>query len=551
MAERTALQYVKLFERESNTDQNFKTNLWQPAADLIHPRMNQITKLTEQGSNKTEDIFNTKGMTSAEDASSGLSGMMIPNGQEFFSVKVPEKSRANNRITRYLSFLSQRSHELIFASNYISEFNEALLSMIVFGPCNLYSEYLLEEDSLNYQNYDIGSYTVCLDSRQKLVAIIVKWQIPANEAVKTFKDRAGKLVTAAASKVDTENERFDFIHIVEPREKYNTQYASLSGQMPFSSVWVNIKDIVISKEAGFLHNPYHHANWRKAQTEKWGRGRGTMALPAVRQLQQMELDLTECGNKHNNPALEVLESFDGTVDVRPGAQNRSTEQNSIRRMNAEGNFPISKDQIERKELEVEDMFMMKIFRQFLDLSGDRRTTTEIQERKNQALRLVGAPIMNVYNQLIAPSINRSILLLIRNGKIIFEGSPNPPDELSGSDFGLEFQGELALALRDQQSRGFMNFAGFLGEMNATFPNEYVGDYISLQRSIPRMGRSFGVNIDDLSTDDEIQEKRAVRAAKIEEQKQMQLTQMAAAGYKDTTKAPEQGSAAEKVIEQTG
>jgi hypothetical protein len=484
-------------------------------------------------------------MLAAEDAASGLSGMMIPSGQEFFKIAVDGDRGA--KVQRYLQTLTQRAHELIFESNFISEFNESLLAMIVFGPCNLFTEWDYVEDGLNYLNFDIGAYTIVRNSRGKIVAVMAKWKLTAEEAVETFGENAGKQAIDAAGREEKKLECFEYIHIVEPRDSFNPKLAGLSLEMPWRSVWVSRKDVVIAKEGGYLHNPYAIADWRRARTEKWGRGRGTMALPAVRQLQQMELDLLESANKHNNPPMEVIESFDGRVDVRPGAQNRVPEMNSIRRLGLEGSFPTAKDEFKRKEEEIEDMFLMKIFRQFVDLSGDRRTTSEIRERKSQALRLVGAPIMNAYNQLIAPSLNRSILLLIRHGKIYFDGSPNPPEELSGVNFGLEFQGELALALRDQQARGFMDWTAFLGNLGSVFPQANVEDYMALQRAIPRMGKSFGINVEDMATEEEIEAKRAARAEQMAQMKAMQAAQMAAEGYGKTTKAPEEGSAAEQVV----
>lgn len=551
MPDTIAQRYIKIYERECSKDQNFKTNLWQPTADLIHPRMNQITKLTEPGQNKTEDIFNTTGMLAAEDAASALTQMMIPPGQEFFSVSIEGKSNLSSKGKRYLDFLSQRSHELIFASNYIPQYNEAIQSFLVFGPCNLFTEWDVSENAINYLNFDVGTYTIVRNSRGKIVAVMVMWRIMAAEAAEVFGDMAGTNVTAASASDVKKYETFEYLHVVEPRDSFNPELNRMALHMPWRSLWINIKDKVISKEGGYLHNPYSISGWRRAQSEKWARGRGTMALPAVRQIQQMEIDVTESGNKHVNPPMEVLDSFDGNVDVRPGAENRVQEKNTINRLGVEGNFPYGIDQLERKGDEIKDIFLMKIFRQFIELTGDRRTTQEIIERKNQAIRLVGAPIMNAYSDLMTPSITRSILLFIRHGKIIFEGSPNPPAELAGLKWGLEFQGELALAMRDHQSRGFMQWSNFLGNIGSVFPNEHIEDYIAFDRAIPRIGRSFGVNVEDSATEEEVQAKKEKRANQQAQIQQMQAVAASADAYKNTTKKPEDGSAAKMVQDQLG
>lgn len=545
-----ALHYIKMYEREDAADMPFKSGLWQPAADLILPRMNKISGSRSPGHLSENEIFNSTAMLAAEDMASGLSGMMIPHGQTFFAVRVGNQEQtANSRVGRYLAFLTERAHELIFESNFISQFNEALLSFCVFGPCNLFSEFDIEANSLHYLSFDIGTYTVVRDSRLRIMAIMVKWKIPACEAVRLFGvDNAGQQVVRAAQTPETEFQEFEYLHVVEPRSRYNPHVPQMYLNMPYKSLWIAMKDMQVSKEGGYLSNPYAISNWRKSQTEKWGRGRGIMALPAVRQLEQMEIDLTECGNKWNNPPLEVLESFDGNVRVTPGAENRVTEMNSIRAIvgEAKGSFPITREMVQRKEEEIKEIFLGKVFRQFIDMEGDRRTTVEIRERKNQALRIIGAPILNAYNEILTPTISRSILLLIRHGKIVFEGNPNPPDELSGVNFGIEYLGELALALRDQQARGFVQWAGFLGQMGQAFPDSHIEDYIALERAVPRMGTAFGIGSQDIATEEEVEQKKQARQQMLQLQQTAEMANAAGGVYKNLTASPQPDSAAENI-----
>ena len=545
MEDSRAKQYIKMYEREDAEDMNFKSNLWQPISDLILPRMNQILQKSSPGKNDQEEIFNTVGQLAAEDMASGLAGMIVPNGEVFYAVDVPNSNQLSDRSRRYLGFLTERSHEILFESNFVSQFNEALLSFCIFGPCNLFSEFDIEENTLNYLSFDIGTYTIVRDSRLRVSCVLVKWKIRAREAVKLFGNKAGNKVHEASSKPDTMDKTFEYLHIVEPRKSYNPKMSGLAMNMPYRSVWVAVEDIIISKEGGYQSNPYAIANWRKSHKDKWGRGRGCVALPACRQIQQMEVDLTECGNKYNNPPLEVSESFDGTVKTYPGAQNRVSEMSSIRALTdqVKGSYPVSREEIDRKAEEIKDIFLGKVFRQFLDLEGDRRTTVEIRERKNQALRIVGAPIMNLYGDLLSPTLSRSILLMIRHGKIIFEGSPNPPDELGGKSFNFEFMGELALALRDQKARGFSELTAFLGGMSQQFPEQHVEDYISFNRSIPRMAKAFGAGVDDIATQEEVAQKAEIRAQKEQAMMEAQAAMGAAEAYKNTTKAPEDGSPA--------
>jgi hypothetical protein len=95
--------------------------------------------------------------------------------------------------------------------------------------------------------------------------------------------------------------------------------------MPFESIYVLEKDLTVLEEGGFNEFPFAVPRYQVIYREVYGRGRGTMMLPQVRTLNRLGKDYMEMSNKWVNPPKEVLDSFDGTVDVTPGALNYVTE----------------------------------------------------------------------------------------------------------------------------------------------------------------------------------------------------------------------------------
>jgi hypothetical protein len=180
----------------------------------------------------------------------------------------------------------------------------------------------------------------------------------------------------------------------------------------------------------------------------------------------------------------------------------------------------------------------------MDLTGDRRTTLEIIERLKEGLRKLALPTMRTEREYFTPHLTRVVLLLVRNGVI-----PPPPAELlgrdSGSGFGIEYEGQLAMALRNQQSRGFQQFVQFLAGMEQIIPGSV--DYIDEAGSIRRMGRSFGINEEDLATPEQVAEKRRKRAEEAAKLQMAQAVQVGADAYKSTSKKPESGSLAEQMV----
>ena len=532
-----AKEIINLRDRELSKQATFRS-LWQETADLMFPRENQITNIQMAGVDKSRSIFNTTAVFDSQDMASGLSAAFIPAGQLFFGLKAKNKElNENDRVRRYLSVATEITHDELFESNFMLQFNETLRSLVVFGTGNLYSEWDRKRLGLNFRDWDAAFYQIRENSQGTVDTVILSYPLTARQAKQEFGDNAGEKVLKDAGDEKNEEKIYPFIHIIRPRTDRNPQFADFMN-MPFESVFVNEKEKLIVEEGGFEEMPFAVARWMKSSSEIYGRGQGTECLSSVKTLQQWEKDFTECGNKWNNPPKEVLDHFEGTVRVTPGALNWVKEKGTIRgiEQTALGNFPISKEMLEYKKEEIHRAFYIDVFAPLTGLKGDRRTTVEIYKLFEQAAKKLGMPLYRLMSELLTPNITRNVLILIRNGKI-----PYPPPELQGRGFGIEYISELALALRNQQANAFQQFAAFVGEMEGVFPG--VKDNINEDKAVRRMGRAFGVNEEDLATEEEVAAKRQARAEQLQQQQAAQMAAVAAKGYKDTSQAAEEGSPA--------
>ena len=539
MADERAVEVIKEQEREEQNASNFR-NLYQEVADHMLPRENQIIGVRTPGEDKSKQIIDPTAMLDLEDMVSGLSAAFFPPGELAFGLTVKNRAIANiDSVKRYLALATQITHDELFASNFMLQLNETLSSLIGFGTGCLFSEWNL---GLNFKDWDISFYTIKQNSAGLVDTVILKFPLTARQAIQEFgKDNVGEKVLKAMENSETTEKPFDFIHRVRPRVERNRNLTDFLN-MPWESLFVNVEEQIIVDEGGFEEFPYAVPRWKKSSNEKYGRGQGTIALSVSKELQQMHNDFVECGNKWNNPPREILDTaVEGAVDVRPGADNRVTQMNSIKALDdgIRGNFPITEKSLEFAQGIIHRIFFKDVFAPLADLTGDRRTTLEIRERVKQAAKKLGAPLFRLQSELLTPNITRNVLLLIRNGVI-----PQPPEELQGQGFGIEYISELALAMRDQQSRAFVQFADLVSALDPVFPG--ARDIVSIDRALPDIAFSFGLKVEHLNTQEEIEEIRRVRAELLAEEKAIEAAQVAAQGYGQTTKAPEEGSLAEIV-----
>ena len=536
----TPEEVIETRNRELNRQANIRT-LWQDTADYVYPYVN-ITSSVTPGTPRTREIYDTTPMLDAEDMVSNLKHILFPAGQKFFAIDVGDGKLPDN-IQRYISMLTEVAHDRIFNSNFITELDEDLRSLIIFGPSPMFSEWT-PKTGLNYRTTTIGSYQLLENSKKLVDGIIITVYYNPHQAIEEFgEDKVGEEIVKAYNDIKKRNEKFEFIYIIKPRDIINPSLSpDTSGNMAWSEQIVNVKEKLIVYEGGYRQFPYPTARWKRPADEKDGRGIGTEMLPQIKVLNRQSRDFHEVGNKFANPARETLSSFNGKFRTFPGANNIVRELPSSRPVDSglNGNFNITETALDRQTKIIDRAFYKDAFNPIEDLTGDRRTTLEIRERTRSKWPKIGTPVARIWYEQIAPLIERSIMLLIRNGEV-----PQPPAELNGVNFGLDFVSPFALELRSQQSKAFQEWALIVGELEGKFPGAI--DNVDSDDAIQRLGRTLGVNTEDMASEEQRDEKRQIRADKEQQELALQMAQVGGQAYQAGTKSPEEGSPAEALM----
>lgn len=530
-----AKEIISLRDREKARQGNFRT-LWQSTADLIFPQTYGISSTVTAGTELMSGLFDTTAVEESENMASGLVSNLFPAGQRFFTITAPGQLRDNAEAREYLPYLVEQVHEQMFNSNFIAQISNTIHYWVVFGTGSIYSDWTVK-DGLNYRDYAIGTYQ-CLENAQGIIdTIILTCPMTARQIVEKFGQKTGPSVIEAFSKPDGKENTFDIIQYIAPRPVYDPDpYLRPSTAAPWQSVYVQEKDSVIVEESGYDEFPFAVPRYQVIYRETYGRGRGTTMLPQVRTLNRLAKDYLMMSNKWVVPPLEVMESFEGTVDLTPGAQNFVTQMDSIRPINmgADGAYPVTKDILEYRREGVRQGFFKNAFEPLTPLEGDRRTTTEIIERLKEGMKRLSKPMGRLFTELLTPFVIRSIRLLVRNGVI-----QGPPDILAGAPLKIEFINPLALALRDQQARAGQYWITAMINAGEAVPD--LLDNIDTDEWARDLGESLGVKSNQIRPVRKRDEIRRQRAEMQQMAQQVQMAMAAAEGYRKTTKAPEPGS----------
>jgi hypothetical protein len=539
-----AEEIIKLQERLENDDSLLRSR-WQDEANYIFPRESNITDISMPGAPDKVTLYDTTAVTESDNMVSGLLTNLVPAGQKFFSFGTDDDEVEEMDVVKsYMARATSRLHEELFTSNYILQLTETLGSLTVHGTGNSYSEW--KEGGLNFTDWDIARYQILENFAGAVDTMILKFPKTAKQAYEKWGSKAGKSVVelfeGPGVNIQKQNDTFWFIHMVRPRKNWNPRFED-SMNMSFESQYISIKDKEIVDEGGYPEFPYAVPRWKKTTGEAHGRGVGTMILPQVKMVNANKKDFNNLSNKYPNPPMDVLQSFEGTYKTFPGARNNVMElpTGQPQQLYPSG-FPISKDSLEFERQVIKDAFYASAFAPLTGLTGDRRNELEIRQRVMEAFRKIGSPIGRLESELFTPQLTRCYHLLVRNGAI-----EPPPPELQGRKLKIMYLGPLSLAQQNAEVSASQQWIGTVAEMEATSP-AFAGsaDNINVDKAVRRMGRIFGVNENDIATEQEVKAKRDQRRQELERQKALEAAQVTAGAYGQTTKAPEKGSAAEKM-----
>lgn len=544
MADKKAIEIIAEYNRELNSPicSNIR-NLWQETSDHIYPYAQINTEYTS-GTDRTNRIKDVTPMQDAKKMAAGFKHILVPAGQTFFEIRVHSRYNQNETVQRYLSYLTEAVHEALFASNFMTVIDEVIRSWIIFGITSLYQEWTAK-NKLNFKYSPIGSYVIFEDDSNNIIGCSHRFKLTAANAYKQYGNNAGKEVLDAISKPETSQKEFWFIYKTAPREVDYSKSLKRNDNMPIGAWVVSESEKIIVDEGGFPELKYFIGRWERPENEKYGRGVGTEILPQVKILFEIAETYLECANKWVNPPRQALvDSVEGQIRTAPKAITWVQQIDSVRAMDQgiNGNFPISEKTLEDQRNIIHEAFYRNAFDPLEQLSGDRNTALEVQERIRGTLKHLGPPSGRFWKETLSPGIESATMDLIRNYQIA-----QPPRELQGERFGLEYVGPLALTIKGEQTRGFQEFSTVIGQLNQLFPEEFLSDHIDFDEAIPRMGRAFGANIEDISTTEQREAKRQKRAQIQQQQMAMQMAQAAGKAYKDGAKAAEEGSPAEALM----
>ena len=514
-----AKNLLSRFDRLKSQRQNWESH-WQEVADYMQPRKADVTKTRSKGDKRTELIFDSSPLQSVELLAASLHGMMTNPSTPWFSLKFKNDGmEGEDEAKEWLESTTEIMYSVFNKSNFQQEIFELYHDLITFGTAAMFIEED-DEDDLKFSTRHINEMYISENDKGRIDTVFRKFKISARAAIQKFKTVSTNI--AVIAKKDP-YEEVEILHAVYPRSDFNPVKQDKEN-MPFESVYLDADSGDELSVSGFKEFPFVVPRYLKASHEIYGRSPAMTALPDVKMLNEMSKVIIKSAQKQVDPPLLVPDDgFMLPVRTVPGGLNfyRAGTRDRIEPLNIGANNTLGLNMEEQRRNSIRNAFYVN---QLQMQDGPQMTATEVIQRNEEKMRLLGPVLGRLQSELLKPLIDRSFAILMR--KNLF---PNPPEFLSGQDIEIEYVSPLAKAQKSTELSSIMRAIEILGSLSNVAP---VFDHINMDKLVRHLTSIVGVPQKILKPQAELNAERQEAAAQAEQQQQMQQMQQVAQAGRD-------------------
>jgi hypothetical protein len=442
---------VSQLDRRYRTLQSQRSNWekhWQELADYMLPRKADIVKKRTQGDKRTDLIFDGTAIHAVELLASSLHGMLTSPSTPWFSMRYRDAAlQRDDTANEWLELCMDQMYQHFNRSNFQQEIHELYYDLVVFGTAAFYVD--SEGDGLRFASRHIAEICISEDPSGRVDTVYRKFKLSARAIAMQFGEDKMPDVIEKDVKSDPYKEH-EVIHAVFPRGEAR---GPLAKDKPVASVYYLADGLALLSEGGFDEFPFMVPRFVKDSVSNYGRAPAMTALPDVKMLNKMSETTIKAAQKQIDPPLMAPDDgFVLPIRTTPGSLNfyRSGTRDRLEPLNIGANNPLGLNMEEQRRNAIRQAFYVD---QLLLGQNQTMTATEVLQRNEEKMRLLGPVLGRLQAELLQPLISRSFALLLRAGLL-----PAPPEELQGQDIDIEYVSPLAKAqkLTDLQSmlRGF-------------------------------------------------------------------------------------------------
>lgn len=518
----TLRQYVTTRFTELQSERSSWVSHWQDLSKYIEPRIGRfLTGANNKGSKKNGSILNSTATFSLRVLTAGLMTGLTSPSRPWFKVGFTDinlnKSIQNklwlNEVEKILLAIFRQSN--IYQS-LISVYEELSLA----GTGSMF----IEEDRekvINTNTLTIGEYYYAIGPDGRVDTMYREFR----RTVKQLVEKYGYEMCSRQVQSLYDNDRLenwiDIRHAIEPnRQRRDGSY--LAKDKPYTSLHWEVSASDDDGDQGFLLRsgfdefPTMAPRWDVKSSDVYGRSPSMDVLGDVKQLQSQERVKAKALAKLVDPPMV------GDSNIHPSQVN-TAPSGFTSAVNVAGNktfvpaYQIKPEinhftaDIEKVEGRIQRGMYEDLFLAISNID-DVRSATEIIERKQEKLLMLGPVVERIQVELLDNIITRTFNIANRMGLI-----PEPPQGIQDANLEIDYISPLAQAQKAVATGNIDRLVQYIGQLATVKPE--VIDKFDGDASVDLYAEALGVSPKLVKGQDDVAKDRAIRAEQMQQQRQ--------------------------------
>jgi len=441
---------------------------WQDIANFVLPNAADFSLKRSKGDKRTTLVYDSTGIHANEMLAAGLHGMLTNPASNWFSLRLKDDEDSVRDSAEAKQWLEETTNiilaELAAPSvAFPSHIHEYYLSLCSIGTACMFVGEPVTREGISFRAIHIDEIFIAENADGIVDTVFREFKMTVRQIVQKWGEESLSPRIAKMYQKKEYDKDVDLMHCVYPREDM-AKGKKAATMLPVASVYIDEKDKHVLAEGGFDEMPYMVSRWSKVVGEVFGRSPAMTALPDIKMLQEIMKTTIKAAQKVVDPPLLVPDDgVLGPVRTIPGGLNyyRASSGARIEPLLTGGNIPISFDMMQDLRERIRTMFFLD---QLQFQGAPRMTATEVVERTERTLRLLGPTLGRLQSEFLGPMIDRIFGVLSRAGRL-----PEPPESISEQELKIEYVSPLARAQRQTETQGIMRTLEFIGPIAGMDP----------------------------------------------------------------------------------
>ncbi|MEZ6853869.1 portal protein [Halodesulfovibrio aestuarii] len=483
------------------------------------------------------------------------SGLTSP-AQPWFRLRLIDKELMEYAPVRlWLDDVESRIYNELAHAGFYQAAHNMYSELAAFGSADMYMA-SDEKKLFSFSCLTCGEFAWASDRYGKIDTVLRRTKMTVRQLAAQF----GEETLSATARRMLSRDPYSMIeigHLVCPREgkSFVTQGTGkpvLAGKrnMPWASITFEMGTdaTTVLNESGFMEFPHLCGRWDVTGMDTYGYSPAMDVMPDVKMLQEMAKSQLLAVHKVVNPPMRVPAGYKQRLNLIPGAQNfvNSTQQDAVSPL-----YQINPD-IQAVSYKIDDVrrgiregFFNDLFLMFTGEDRSNITATEVLERSQEKMVMLGPVIERHQTEILDPLLARMLGVLQRSGRM-----PDAPQELEGRALQVEYVSVLAQAQKLAGSNAIRQLTEQVGRMAAVAPS--VLDKLDFDQCVDELASTSGVPARILRSDEDVAARReAAQAQASELQAPEQIERLASAVSSAVSTVKESPELFEKIVSTVG